>query len=141
MGCTLDILLEKVMLTEENPKLILGESLVMKIFSTLLYLTPFKEYLELMFTKRTVSVVASQSNAKVMHVQMSRLELFNLQNETNIDTITRVVDLGRVAVMTLLREFHNPQRANHSIFLCQHQNLHGNTARNVTNRQHWGLWQ
>ena len=58
MGRALDILREKVMQIEEYPQLILNEYFMMNIFSTLFYLTPFKDYLEFMFTKRRMSVVA-----------------------------------------------------------------------------------
>jgi hypothetical protein len=116
MGCALDLLREKVMLIKEYPQLILDEYFMMNIFSTFLYLTPFKEYPELMFTKRRMSVVACRSGARVMHMQMARSELFNPRNETIIDTTTRVVELGTVAVVTLLREFHNPKKASPKCF-------------------------
>ena len=89
---------------------------MMNMFSTFYYLTPFKEYLEFVFTKRRMSVVARRSGAKVMHMQMARLELFNPQNETNIETTTRVVELGLVAVVTLLSEFHDPKKASQKYF-------------------------
>jgi hypothetical protein len=43
-----------------------------------------------------------------MHMQLAWSELFNPRNETNIDTTTGVVELGTVAMVTLLREFHDP---------------------------------
>jgi hypothetical protein len=117
MGHALEVLQEKVMLIKEEPELILDESFMMNIFSTLLYLTPFKEYLEFMFTKRRMSFVACLSGAKVMHMQMARSELFNPRNEMNIDTTTRVlVELGQVATVTLLREFHDPKKTSHTYF-------------------------
>ena len=90
---------------------------MMKIFDQFLYLTPFVEYLEFMFTKRRMSVVTRRSGAKVMHMQMARSELFNPTNLTNIDTTTRVVGLGMAAMDTLLREFHDPKKASHMHFL------------------------
>jgi len=109
----LDVLREKVLQIKANPNLILDEYYMMKIFDEFLYLTPFAEYLEFMFTKRRMSVVARRSGAKVMHMQLARSELFNPTNETNIDTTTRVVELGTVAKTTLLREFHDPKKASH----------------------------
>jgi hypothetical protein len=88
----------------------------MKIFDQFLYLTPFAEYLEFMFTKRRMLVVARRSGAKVMHMQLAWSELFNPTNETNIDTTTCVVELGMVAMTTLLREFHDPKKASHKYF-------------------------
>jgi len=58
MGRALDVLREKVLQMKENPNLILDEYYMMKIFDQFLYLTPFAEYLEFMFTKRRMSVVA-----------------------------------------------------------------------------------
>jgi hypothetical protein len=43
-------------------------------------------------------------------------ELFNPRNKSNIDTTTRVVKLGMVAMVTLLREFHDPKKASHKYF-------------------------
>ena len=88
----------------------------MKIFDQFLYLAPFVEYLEFMFTKRRMSVVARRSGAKVMHMQLAWSELFNPTNKTNIDTTTRVVELGTVAMTTLLREFHDPKKVSHKYF-------------------------
>jgi hypothetical protein len=116
MGHALNILREKVMQIEEYPQLILEEYFMINIFSTLFYLTPFKDYLEFMFTKRRMSVVARRSGSKVMHLQMARLEIFNPRNETNINTTTRVVELGTVAMVTLLREFHDSKKASHKYF-------------------------
>jgi hypothetical protein len=50
MGCALDILREKVMLIEDYPQLILDENFMVNMFSMFFYLTPFKKYLEFMFT-------------------------------------------------------------------------------------------
>ena len=116
VGRSLDVLREKVLQIKANPNLILDEYYMMKIFDQFLYLTPFAEYLEFMFTKRRMSVVARRSGAKVMHMQLARSELFNPTNETNIDTTTCVVELGTVAMTTLLREFHNPKKASHKYF-------------------------
>ena len=69
-----------------------------------------------MYTKRRMSVVTRRSGAKVNHMQLARSELFNPTNETNIDTTTRVVELGTVAMVTLLREFHDPKKASHKYF-------------------------
>ena len=88
----------------------------MNIFAPFMYLTPFKEYLEFMFMKRRMSVVAHRSGAKVMHMQLACTELFKPTNETHIDTTTRVVELGTVAMDTLLREFHDPKKASHKYF-------------------------
>jgi hypothetical protein len=52
MGRALDVLREKVQKIKANPNLILDEYYMMKIFDQFLYLTPFAEYLEFMFTKR-----------------------------------------------------------------------------------------
>jgi hypothetical protein len=116
MGRALDVLREKVLEIEASPNLILDEHFMMNIFAQFMYLTPFKEYLEFMFTKRRMSVVARRSGAKVMHMQMARSELFKPTNETNVDTTTRVVELGTVAMVTLLREFHDPKKASHKYF-------------------------
>jgi hypothetical protein len=48
---------------------------MMKIFDQFLHLTPFAEYLEFMFTKRRMLVVASRLGAKVMHMQLAQSEL------------------------------------------------------------------
>jgi hypothetical protein len=105
MGRAFDVLREKVLVVKATPNLILDEYFMMNIFIQFMYLMPFKEYLEFMFTKRRMSVVPRQSGAKVMHMQLACLELFKPTNETNIDTTTCVVELGMVAMVTLLREF------------------------------------
>ena len=51
-----------------------------------------------------------------MHLQMARSEIFNPRNETNNNTTTRVVELGTVAMVTLLREFHDSKKASHKYF-------------------------
>jgi hypothetical protein len=71
MGRALDVLREKVMLIKATPQLIVDEHFMMSMFSIFYYLTSFKEYLEFMFTKRRMSVVARRSGAKVMHLQMA----------------------------------------------------------------------
>jgi hypothetical protein len=64
-------------------------------------LTLFKEYLEFMFTNRRMSIGAQQSGVKVVHMQMARVELFNPQSHTNTGSTTHVVELARVAAITL----------------------------------------
>jgi hypothetical protein len=58
MGCALDVLREKVLMIEAYPNLILDEYFMMNIFSQFLYLTPFTEYLDFVFTKRRMLVIA-----------------------------------------------------------------------------------
>ena len=58
MGRTLDVLRKKVLQIKANPNLILDEYFMIKIFDQFLYLTPFAEYLKLMFMKRRMLVVA-----------------------------------------------------------------------------------
>ena len=142
MGRALDVLREKVLVIKASPNLILEEYFTMNIFAPFMYLTPFKEYFEFMFMKRRMSVVARRSGAKVMHMQLACTELFNPTNETNIDTTTRVVELGMVAMVTLLREFHDPKKASHKYFsVSNNRNFHGSTAPIVSNGQHWESWQ
>jgi hypothetical protein len=86
MGRALEVLREKVLQIKSNPNLILDEYYTMKIFDQFLYLTPFEEYLEFMFTKRRMSIFARRSGAKVMHMQLAWSELFNPTNKTNILT-------------------------------------------------------
>ena len=59
MGRALDVLREKVLVIKASPNLILDEYFMINLFSQFSYLMPFKEYLEFMFTKRRMSVVAS----------------------------------------------------------------------------------
>ena len=68
MGRALDVLREKVLEIKAWPDRILDEYFMMNIFAQFMYLTPFKEYLEFMFMKRRMSVVARRSGAKVMHM-------------------------------------------------------------------------
>jgi hypothetical protein len=108
---------------------------MMKIFDQFLHLTPFAEYLEFIFTKRRMLVVARRSGAKVMHMQLAWSELFKPMNETNIDTTTRVVELGTVAMTTLLREFHIRRRQVISISQYPNLNFRGSTAPSISNRR------
>jgi len=68
----------------------------MKIFDQFLYLTPFAEYLEFMFTKRRILVVARRSGAKVMNMQLARSELFNPTNETILIPPHALLNLERL---------------------------------------------
>jgi hypothetical protein len=58
MAKALDILREKVILIKKNPHLIIDESFMMNMLSSLMHLTPFKEYLEFMYTKQRISFTA-----------------------------------------------------------------------------------
>jgi len=49
-------------------------------------------------------------------MQLAWSELFNPTNETNIDATIRVVELGTVVMVTLLREFHDRKKASHKYF-------------------------
>ncbi len=66
------------------PQLILDEHFMMNIFGQFLYLTPFTKYLDFMFTKQRMLVVARRSGAKIMHMQLAWLEQFNPTSKTNI---------------------------------------------------------
>ena len=61
MGRALDVLRENVLKIKANPNLILDEYFMMKFFDQFLYLTSFADYLEFMFTKRRMSVIARRS--------------------------------------------------------------------------------
>ena len=138
MGRALDRLRVKVILIKESPQLIIDESIMMNMFSTLLYFTLFKECLEFMYTKRRMSVVAQQSGAKVMHMHMARAELFNPRSQTNIKSTTCVAELGTVAVDAPLKELHNEKKQAICISLFQSHNSCGSAAPNITIRQHLG---
>jgi hypothetical protein len=58
MGRALGVLREKVLMIKDYPSLILNEHFMMNKFDQFLYLTPLTEYLDFMFTKRRMSVIA-----------------------------------------------------------------------------------
>ena len=96
MGRALDVLREKVLVIKASPNLILDEYFMMNIFAQFMYLMPFKEYLEFMFTKRRMSVVARRSGDKVMHMQLARSELFKPTNETMLTQRHALLNLERL---------------------------------------------
>ena len=61
-------------------------------------LPPFKDYLHLMFNNRRIMVKNRTTGMQVAHLAMSKMELFNPKNITNIDSTDRMIDIVSVGM-------------------------------------------
>ena len=112
MGRVLDSLEKAMVQISKDPKLLLDEGFMMNIFSVYQNeLPPFKEYLDLMYKKKSMRVVARKSGAKVVHLAKVRKCLFNPKNKTERKTSPRVIELASVAANAILTELRDPKKA------------------------------
>ena len=74
-------------------------------------LPPFKSYLEHLFQKKRMNVVASESGATVLQFAELRTELFSPSDSTNAGTNGRLIELARVAAQGILDELHDEKKA------------------------------
>eukprot|EP00957_Ditylum_brightwellii_P179327 13661516-Ditylum_brightwellii.AAC.2 len=94
-----------------------NETYMMGIFKKLLYeLTPFGEYWEHIFKKKSMHLAGHPSN-KVSQFSKLPDESFSLENDTNKKTLPMMVDMGVTAAIVLLAELQNKNKAMYSTCL------------------------
>ncbi|KAL7548461.1 hypothetical protein ACHAWF_016400 [Thalassiosira exigua] len=114
MGRVLDTLEEKMKTIARNPKKVLEEDFMMSMFSEYVdELPPLKEYLDLLFKKKQMCVIARKSGTKVVHLARLRKQLFTPTFKTEQNTSTRVKELAKVAAEAILTELRDPKKATH----------------------------
>ena len=64
-----------------------------------------------MFEKKKMTVVASESGAKIVQFEELRKELFHPKDDTNKATDERLVELARIAATAMLQELHDEKKA------------------------------
>ena len=114
MGRVLDTLHKRVKTIITLPSLFLSESYMMGIFSEFEEeLPPFKQYLNDMFSKRTIIVKSSTTGMRVAHMAMAMKELFRPTKKTNIKTTPRLLELVAVGFTIIKTELEDPKKANY----------------------------
>ena len=112
MGRVLDTLESKMQEISKKPKLILNKKFMMGMFDEYAdELPPFKEYLDLIFKKKQMSVVARKSGSKVVHFARLRQQLFSPTRKTDKNTNRRVTELAETAADAILTELHDETKA------------------------------
>jgi hypothetical protein len=86
------------------PNLIADENFLMNIFSeNLTEFEPFREYWEVTFEKKQVSVVAQchKDRTKVVHMSRLQKELFSPVSSTNVRTGEMLISLANTAAKAI----------------------------------------
>ncbi len=111
-GEAIDTLQEKMIDVVDDPRTILDKDFMMSMFSKYIdMLPPFKKYLEHLFEKKQMVVVASESGAKVLHFAELRTELFHPSDPTNAVTDERLVQLAKIAAQGILDKLQDEKKA------------------------------
>ena len=112
MGRVLDTLDAAMLQIKKEPSKILKEKFMMHIFDEFINeLPPFKDYMNLMFKKRTTRVIARKSGARVVPLKSVKRELFRPKSRTDKDTSGRVIELAAVAATAIHDELHDTKKA------------------------------
>jgi hypothetical protein len=94
--------------------LIEDENFMMNIFSEYLSeLSPFREYWEVIFEKKQMSVVARcwKDGVKVVHMARLRTELFSPLSLTNVKTSGMLINLAKTATKAIYDELRDDSKA------------------------------
>ena len=92
--------------------LFLSEHYMMHMFSEFEdKLPPFKEYLDMMFTKRYIIVKSQKTGMRVAHFAMAKNELFRPRKKKNRDTTARLLQLVSVGIERIQQELRSPKKA------------------------------
>ncbi|KAL7552655.1 hypothetical protein ACHAWF_015887 [Thalassiosira exigua] len=114
MGRVLDTLEKKMVQLSRSPAKITDESFMMSMFDEFINeLPPLKKYLDDMFSKKQMKVVARKSGTKVVHLARLKSQLFSPQRKSEKDTTTRMKELARVAADAILAELRDTKKATH----------------------------
>ena len=74
-------------------------------------LPPFQEYLDLLYKKKQMKVIARKSGSAVVQYAMLWKQLFWPSRKTNRETSKRVKDLAKTAADAIITELHDPNKA------------------------------
>ena len=112
MARVLDTLDKAMTEIKADPQKILDEDYMMTLFDEYASeLPPFKEYLTLMYEKRSSSVVARKSSAKIVTLKHVRRTLFHPKKKTDRKSSRRVRELAAVAAEAIQTELHDENKA------------------------------
>ena len=117
MGRVIDTLEKSLVRLKEDSGKISDESFMMGFFQVFVdELPPLNEYVNQLYEKRTQGLVpntnvADSSKTKVVPFCMLREELFNPQNEVNIQTNKMMPNIGKIVADALLCELRDPKKA------------------------------
>ena len=112
MDRVLDTLENKIKQISNHPHKILDESFMMGIFTEFSNELPeFKEYWDMTFKKKRMSVIARKSGTKVVHFAKLHTIIFSPTRKTNKATSARVKELAKTAVDAILKELHDKSKA------------------------------
>jgi hypothetical protein len=114
MSRVIDTLHKKMNQVCASPHLIKDENFMMNIFSEYLSeLSPFREYWEVIFEKKQMSVVARcrKDGTKVIHMARLRMELFSPLSLTNVKTSGMLVNLAKMAAKATYDELRDESKA------------------------------
>ena len=92
--------------------MILNEEFMMGIFQEYIDELPeFKDYLNTMYNKKQMAVIARKSGAKVVHFARLRQMLFNPSRKTLRRTRMRTIELAKTAAEAILTELYDEGKA------------------------------
>jgi hypothetical protein len=114
MSRVIDTLHEKMSQLCASPHLIEDENFMMNIFLEYLSeLSSFREYWEVIFEKKQMSVVArcQKDTTKVVHMARLRMELFSPLSLTNVKTSGMLVNLAKTAAKAIHDELGDDSKA------------------------------
>jgi hypothetical protein len=114
MSRVIDTLHDKMSELSTSPHLIEDENFMMNIFSEYLdEIVPFREYWEVTFEKKQMSVVARcrKDGTKVVHMARLRMELFSPASLTNIRTSEMLIVLAKTAARAIYDELRDESKA------------------------------
>jgi hypothetical protein len=97
-----------------SPHLIEDENFMMNIFSEYLgEIIPFREYWEITFEKKQMSVVARcwKDGTKVVYMARLQMELFSPASLTNMRTSEMLIVLTKTAARTIYDELRDELKA------------------------------
>ena len=114
MSHVIDTLHDKMSELSTSPHLIEDENFMMNIFSEYLdEIIPFREYWEVTFEKKQMSVVARcrKDGTKVVHMARLRMELFSPASLTNIRTSEMLIVLAKTAARAIYDKLRDESKA------------------------------
>ena len=112
MGRVLDTTHKKLGEIITFPSIFLSEQYMMNICSKYAnYITPFKDYLHLMFNNRRMMVKKRITGMRVAHLAMKKRDLFNPKKKTNIESTSRMLDIVSVGMPQIKKELINTRKS------------------------------
>ena len=111
MGRVVDLLECAMESIEQNQSLVLDQNFMMNIFKDLKEeLPPLSDYLKFLYKEKKSSLFGNQKS-KVIPLANLRDELFSPICETNKDTTSMTIELGKIAASAILKEIRDESKA------------------------------